>query len=573
MERAAEPAVNHAPAPPRASSHEQLLRVLYPGDADLVERVDALLRRYQPDPRENRVTHWSEADLWLITYADQFGRRDQPPLRSLRDFYRAHLDGWINGIHILPFYPWSSDDGYSVIDYLGVDDRYGTWSDISALAADARLIFDAVVNHMSAQGDWAQRFLDDDPDFADYFITVAADTDLSSVVRPRTTPLVTSFESRTGPRLLWTTFSADQLDLNYRNPTVFAAVLEVLLEYAARGAAVIRLDAVQFLWKEVGTPSINLSQGHLIIQTLRACMDVAFPDVWFITETNVPHRENLSYLGDGRREAQLVYQFALPPLVLDAMDSGDAATLVGWLDAVDPIPEACTVLNFLSSHDGVGLRPVEGLLNGRRVQELVDLTRRSGGEVGTRNVGDRTEPYELNATWFSLMETGYGSEEAISRHLASHAIMLALRGVPAIYALSLVGARNDLAGFAETGRARSLNRARLDADALSAELEDRSSIPARVMTGLERMVNWRSSSPAFHPDASQRLLACPPAVLGIEREGGGERARVYVNVGTEPVTIERPGTSWRHFDGRSLAESRVTVAPFQSVWLTDTAGD
>ena len=565
--------MNHAPARPGASSHADLLSVVYPDDADLVGRVDALLQRYQPDPRENRGTRWSEADLWLITYADQFGRRDQPPLRSLRDFYLAHLSDWINGIHILPFYPWSSDDGYSVVDYLGVDDRYGTWHEITTLAADARLIFDAVVNHMSARGNWTRRFLDDDPEFADYFISVPEGTDLSTVVRPRTTPLVTSFESRTGPRSLWTTFSADQVDLNYRNPSVFLAVLEVLLEYAARGAAVIRLDAVQYLWKEIGTPSINLPQGHVIIQALRACMDVAFPDVWFITETNVPHRENLSYLGEGRREAQLVYQFALPPLVLDAMDSGNASTLVRWLDALGPIPEACTVLNFLSSHDGVGLRPVEGLLDERRVRELVDLTRRGGGEVGTRSVGDRTEPYELNATWFSLMEAGYGPDEAISRHLASHAIMLALRGVPAIYAMSLVGARNDLAGFIESGRARSLNRARLDADALSAELQDRSSIPARVMTGLERMMNWRSSSRAFHPDASQRILACPPSVLGIERDGGGERARVYINVGTEPITIERPGTSWRHFDGRSLVESRVTVAPFQSVWLTNTARD
>ncbi len=544
---------------------QSLAKRLYPDDPAVVERIADLLAGHHGNDSGGSEA-WSERDALLITYADQFQTRGQTPLASLHDFYGSHLRPWISGVHILPFYPWSSDDGYSVIDYTSVDPRYGSWQDVEALAADARVMFDAVVNHASAGSRWFLGYLDDDADYDDFFVSLPADTDLSAVVRPRTTPLLTRFEGAAGPRWVWTTFSSDQVDLNYRNPEVFLAVLDVLLAYAAHGAALIRLDAVQFLWKEVGTSSINLPHGHTAIQLLRACIDAVYPDLLFVTETNVPHAENISYFGDGVREAQVVYQFALPPLVADAMHTGTVEYLAQWLEGLEDIPEGCTFLNFLSSHDGVGVRPVEGILPQERVDDLVGLTRRGGGEVGVRSVGERTAPYELNTTWFSLMETGHDPDAAVARHLAAHAIMLALRGIPAIYALSLIGGRSDQAGFAETGRARSLNRMRLFTDDLARELADPGSITARVKGGLESMLRWRAATPAFHPDAPQRVLDTPPGVIGIERGSGTNRARVYVNVRAEPASIVWPGEGWSGFEV-TPSGATITVGPWSSVWL------
>jgi hypothetical protein len=367
---------------------------------------------------------------------------------------------------------------------------------------------------------------------------------------------------------VWTTFSADQIDLNYRSPELFLHVLGVLLDYAAHGASMIRLDAVQFLWKEVGASSINLPQGHQVIQLLRACLDQIYADVIIVTEANVPHLENVSYFGGGDREAQMIYQFPLPPLVLDALHTGDVELLATWLRALDSVPEGRTFLNFLSSHDGVGVRPVEGILPQSRVNDLVRLTRDGGGQVGVRTVGADTAPYELNTTWFSLMETGYGVSDAIDRHLASHAIMLALRGIPAIYALSLVGGRSDQAGFDQTGRARSLNRTRFATEQLAVDLADAASIASRVVHGLEKMLRWRSGTAAFHPDSPQTVLDTPRGVLGIERGTANVAARVYVNVTSEPVDVVWPGAGWV---GNEVAPiggaATITVGPWDSIWL------
>ncbi len=545
-----------------------LLKTVYPDNAEMADQVRGLLDSHGGRQSPGAADQWSERDAWLITYADQFHAADRKPLASLHDFYGAHLRPWINGVHILPFYPWSSDDGYSVIDYAAVDERYGTWEDIERLTADARVMFDAVINHASAGSRWFLRYLEGDPEYADFFISLPADSDLSAVVRPRTSPLLTAFDSARGKVWVWTTFSPDQVDLNYRDPRLFLKVIEVLLAYARHGASMIRLDAVQFLWKEVGESSINMPQGHLVLQLLRAIMDQAYPDVIFVTETNVPHRENISYFGGEEREAQMVYQFALPPLVLDALYTGSVDLLESWINDLDPLPSGCTYLNFLSSHDGVGVRPVEGILPDERIADLLELNRLGGGQLGVRSVGRRTAPYELNTTWFTLMETGYDRDQAVLRHLASHAIMLALRGIPAIYALSMVGGRSDQAGYQRTGQARSLNRTRFAIQQLESRLADPDSVPSRVLAGLEGMLRFRSSSAAFHPDSPQRVLETPPGVIGIERGSGDRLARVYVNVSAQQVAVPHPAPGWRqHGAGEKEAAEQLRLEPWQSVWL------
>lgn len=552
-----------------------LLAALYGSSrvAALSAEVETLLDRHRP-PRAAGVP-WSERDLWLITYADQFQQPGRVPLEALHHFLSRHLGGWVNGVHVLPFYPWSSDDGFSVVDYGRVDPRYGDWEHLAGIAADFRLMVDAVINHMSARSDWFRGFLDGDPRFAGLFRTADPAADLSATVRPRAAPLLTRFQGAAGPVWVWTTFSADQVDLDYRRSEVLLRVAEVLLDYARRGAQMIRLDAVAFLWKEEGTTSAHLPQTHAIIQFLRSCLDDTYPGVLLVTETNVPHQENVSYFGDGtRREAQLVYQFPLAPLVLDAFLREDASSLRDWAGGLELTAPGTTFLNFLASHDGVGVRPAEGLLSAGAIAALAEHSRHAGGDVGTRSLSDgSTAPYELNCTWFDLLAAGLDERGAVARHLASHAVMLALRGVPALYVHSLFGSSNDRQGYAATGRPRSLNRRRFtDPAALEADLADPQHRAHAVLTGMRRLAELRISHPAFHPDAPQAFLEAPREVLVVERTSPeGSRARVLVNVSGR--TMEAPGPAgggWCSLADGSPAAPRVAIelGPWESVWLT-----
>jgi sucrose phosphorylase len=516
---------------------------------------------------------WDEHDAWLITYPDQFQGAGEVPLATLRRFFLEYIRPSLTGIHLLPFFPWSSDDGYGVLDYLAVDPSLGTWEDIEVLARDARLMVDAVINHLSAQSQWFRSFLQGDPAYAGFFRTVDPRADVSRVTRPRDTPLLTPFTTAEGEKMVWTTFSADQVDLDYRNPAVLTRIVDVVLSYAARGVRAIRLDAVGFLWKDEATTSSHLPQTHLIVQLIRACLDATYPDVLLVTETNVPHTENISYFGDGtRREAQAVYQFSLPPLVLHSFATENASLLKEWAAMVSPDLPATTFLNFLASHDGVGLRPVEGILPAGDLEGLVATAKVRGGRVGYRRLGDGTStPYELNGTWFDLLAGTDDTETTLSKHVASHAIMFALRGIPAVYVQSLLAGRNDLEGMRRSGMARAINRRKFtNVRSLEAVLQDPGSLPARCLAAMRKLLAWRSSSVAFHPDSNQVILATPPQVIGIERtHHSGTRARVYVNVSRHAVETEttaQPPTFHGLRAGRS--GDVIELGPWGVAWLT-----
>ncbi len=439
-----------------AALRRSLLGQLYPPEVAGRVAVEAeqLLGRHRPTV--GRADLWDERDAWLITYPDQFTRPGEAPLATLRSVMQELFEPWLNGLHVTPFFPWTSDDGFAVTDYLEVDERYGDWRDVEALAQGRRLVVDAVINHLSAQSGWFQGFLAGDPAYRGFFRTADPAANLAATVRPRARPLLTAFEGAEGPVSAWTTFSPDQVDLDYRTPEVLLRVLEVLLAYVERGAGVLRLDAVAFLWKQEGTASIHLAQTHAVIQFLRSCVESVAPSVLVLTETNVPSHENVSYFGTGEvAEAHLVYQFPLPALTLHALLTEDASRLSAWAAGAAPPHPGTSFLNFLASHDGVGVRPTEGLLDSADTGLLAEAVLRGGGETTRRELPDGgTAVYELNSTWYSALAGGRPGEEALRRHLASHAIVLALRGIPALYVQSLVAGDNDRRRFAETGEPR-----------------------------------------------------------------------------------------------------------------------
>lgn len=527
------------------AERHQLLRQLYGSAAsDIAIELERLL-----EPRRSAVPTrpWSHDDVWVIAYPDHFQRGGERPLATLRHVLDELLPDLFSGVHVLPFYPSSSDEGFAVIDYRTVDSAYGTWEDIRRLSTARRLMVDAVINHMSTESPWFVDFLADREPYDEYFVVEDPSTDVSAVVRPRTHPLLTEFDTVSGSAHVWCTFSADQVDLNYRNPAVLLEMVDLLLGYVDRGASVIRLDAVGFLWKEPAHSSIHLPETHAIVRLFRSCLDEVAPGTVLITETNVPHDENVSYLGDDQREAHAVYQFALAPLLADAVLNADPTYLVEWAGVIEPLlGPGRSFLNFVACHDGIGVRPVENLLPEDRQQQLVAACERVGGRVSERILADgSTVPYELNVTWFDLLTdglagipSGVAEATAVARHLATHAVMLALPGVAAIYAPSLFAESMDFEGFDASGSNRSLNRRRFaDLNALTQSLKDPASRPAVVLAGLERLIGERRTNPAFHPEASCQVRAIGTAVC-IDRAHEGNRARWLVNLGPTEQPVE-----------------------------------
>ncbi len=525
----------------------------------------------------------TEKDSLLITYGDQLTSPDEKPLQTLGEFSREHLSGVVGGIHILPFYPWSSDDGFSVIDYRKVDPALGDWDDISSLQKNFRLMFDGVINHISSQSEWFKAFLENNPRYADYFILAEESPALSKVVRPRALPLLTMFETSAGAKRVWTTFSADQIDLNYQNPDVLFEILDILLMYVERGATFIRLDAIGYLWKEIGTICIHLPQTHQMIQFLRAVLDEVAPFVQLVTETNVPHIDNISYFGDGTNEAQLVYNFALPPLLLHTFRVGDASALSHWAKELTLPSDRVTFFNFLASHDGIGLNPVRGILPEQDIEALVEKTLDHGGLISYKHNSDSSQsPYEMNISYFDALSNPQGGEPLelqADRFMAAQSIMLSLVGVPGIYFHSLFGSRSWRAGVDVTGRNRTINRQKFDLAALETELADPASLRSLVFQRYTRLLQARGSSSAFDPHGGQQVLDCGKAIFALLRISphGSQRVLCLHNVSnqsqnviTDLQDIFSSVPLSDRITGRPIDDltSSLSLQPYQILWLT-----
>lgn len=500
---------------------------------DLIEKIyagtfpEATFARLQADiatAREAiklpRKAHWDEQDVVLITYADQFREAGKPTLSTFSRFYQQHLQSTFPLVHLLPFFPWSSDDGFSVIDYHQVDPQCGDWQDIARLHQETRLMFDFVCNHMSSQSAWFRHFLAQDPGWDDFFISMPPATDLSAVTRPRTSPLLTPFKmADSDTRFIWTTFSADQIDLNFANPEVLLRMVNVLLDYLIRGADYVRLDAVGYMWKTPGTRCIHLEKTHQLVKLFRAIADHVAPGTVIITETNVPHQDNISYLGNGHDEAQMVYQFSLPPLVLHAIHTGSARALRQWASSLDLSSNDTTFFNFLASHDGIGLNPARGILSEVEIVALVRDLALEGALVSYKNNPDgTTSPYEINVTYLDALNSEADDDATrLKRFLLAHAILLVFPGVPAIYIQSILGGRNHYDGVRAAGHNRAINRQKYDLQQIEAALAGDDWLRQQVYTRLGQLIQLRRRQPAFHPDNPMTIYDSENAVLVLSR--------------------------------------------------------
>lgn len=573
---------------PLTQQIEHHLEFIYRGtEVDKTDRLAAeliqLMRLEKIKPIKNRyINHWDEKDSILICYGDSVLEPDQKPLASLKSFLDTYTKDMIDGVHILPFYPFTTDDGFSVLDYSTVNPSLGDWDDIVAIADNYSLMSDLVINHCSARSLWFDNFKKNRDPGRNFFFTASPEDDLSAVVRPRTNDLLREVETAEGTQHVWCTFSHDQVDLNFKNPEVLKQFVSIIRQYLDNGVRIFRLDAVAFLWKEIGTNCLNLEQTHEVVRLLRSLIEQARPDAIIITETNIPNRENLAYFGNAN-EAHCIYNFSLPPLLVNTLVTGSCDHLKQWMMSMPPARNGTAYFNFIASHDGIGLRPAEGLLDEQEIDSLVSTMQQFGGLISWRNVDNgKRKPYEINISLFDALQgTKDGADEnGLQRFLCAHAIMLALEGIPGIYIHSLVGTRNDYQRAENSGHNRAINRHQWDYKALQSELNDESSTHHLVYNRLKSLFNIRCNQSAFHPNATQFTLHLGSQLFGFWRQSMDREQSIFCvsNISNQLQPLEMSDLNlidtehW--FDlisGETFDEKHhiIELAPYQTVWITN----
>ncbi len=551
--------------------------------SDLADQLIDIMRLDQStcEPTAH-ANHWDESEIIMITYGDSIKTGSQKPLHTLHEFLNNHCQDAISSVHILPFFPYSSDDGFAVIDFSSVNESLGGWEDVSAIARDYRLMADLVINHCSSRSLWFQNFIKSCGPGYDYFYTTQKDADLSQVVRPRTSPLLKAVETAAGTQYVWCTFSHDQVDLDFTNPQVLKQFVSIVRQYLDMGVRIFRLDAVAFLWKKEGTSCINLEQTHMMVRLFRLLIEHAESESVIITETNIPNRENLSYFGNAN-EAHCVYNFSLPPLLVNTLITGSCRHLKTWMMSMPPAQNGTTYFNFVASHDGIGLRPVEGLLDDDETQALVNTMQAFGGRMSWRALEcGQTKPYEINISLNDALQGTVNGKDALgeARFLCAHAIMFALEGIPGIYVHSMLGTHNDYERMEHTGHNRSINRHQWCYEQLQNHLADDANEHAVTFSAMKRLLQIRTEQPAFHPNATQFTLHLGDAIFGFWRQSLDRRQSIFCisNISDQVQILPLSDLNlivtdeWIDLlsgDILSENEALLSLRPYQTLWLSN----
>ncbi len=538
------------------------------------------------DPKER----FTEKDMVLITYGDMIHGDGSTPLSTLHNFVNTYNRGAINTLHLLPFFPYSSDRGFAVVDFKTVDPNLGTWEDILDMAVDYDLMFDGVMNHCSSQSQMFRGFLRGNPLFKKFFISYASPDELtqdqrSKIFRPRTSDILTKFHTIDGTRYVWTTFSEDQIDVNFRNPAALMAVIEGLLFYVRRGADIIRLDAVTYIWADPGTECVHLPETHEIVKLLRDVMDVVAPTVALITETNVPHDDNVSYFGNGYDEAHMVYNFALPPLVLHTFYREDATSLSKWAHGLNVDSDSATFFNILDTHDGIGLMGVKEILPKADIDFIIQNAKEHGALISYKMTEAMTEePYEINSTWWSAINADNSDEDIslqVRRFIASRSISAVLQGVQAVYAHGAIGTPNDHELVSKTKHNRDINRGVIDSTKAPVAFKNPNSKLSLLRRYSGKLSLSRTGHRAFHPHGTQRVLMLSSDVFTVLRISPEEDQHILTmtNVTSRVCNIVIPLSElgvdekiWLNLLGDSEMTAQdgkldVSLEPYDVVWL------
>ena len=551
-------------------------------DEEINNLTDQIFEITPQVKNDDRLENWNESDIFLITYGDSIVTTKDKKLKTLKKFVDEFIKPHFNNIHILPFFPFSSDDGFSIVDYKKVRDDLGSWEDIILLSKDYRVMADIVINHSSKQSEYFREFIRGNKIYKDFFIAFDKNEGFEKVVRPRSSDLFQEVEISNKKKYLWCTFSHDQIDLNFKNPDVLLFFIKLIYLYLDQGINVFRLDAVAFLWKEKGTNCLNLPQTHEVVKLIRTILDNYNHNTLLITETNLPNLENLSYFGNGD-EANAIYNFTLPPLLLWTLLMGDSTALRKWSMSMPPAKEHTTYFNFIASHDGIGLRPTENILTDQERDTLIEIVKEFGGVISNRKKPDGTETvYELNIALLDAMRGTFKGIDhmQVERFIACHAIMLSLEGIPAFYIHSVLGTTNDYELMKKNSQNRSINRKSWDINEIKNKLLDDKSINNQVYKSIINLIKIRKKQPAFHPNAIQFTFNLGKNFFGIWRQSLDKKQSIFsvTNVTnifqyldlTELNLIESEKW-WELINNNEITniKSIIALKAYQTVWISN----
>lgn len=556
------------------------LNIIYPksNNTHLTNKIFSIFFEKKSPKQYVIQNRWDESDVALITYLDTFYNNDEKNIQTLEQVLNTYLQDNVSIIHLLPFFPYSSDDGFAVIDYLKIKKGLATWSDIKKLSLKYKIMADLVINHCSSQSEWFQQFLNNQLPGKNYFFDYKDKFDTSKIVRPRSHDLLQIFKTKKSEKFVWCTFSRDQVDLNFKNKDVLIEFLKIIKFYLDQGISILRLDAVAFLWKKLGTNCINLNETHEVIKLFRLLLDASSQKTFLITETNLPNKENLDYFGNGN-EAQLIYNFSLPPLILYSMLYGNSTILRKWLMSMPPPMEGTTYFNFIASHDGIGIRPAEGLISEKNIKAILRRMKEFGGEVSYRKVENKNKPYEINIALIDALKGTIDNLDnfQIERFICAHAIMLSLEGIPAIYVHSFFGTENDYSGMQSTKQKRSINRKRYDLKDLRNKM-NKKTINSAVLKQLNSLISIRKKQPAFHPNATQFTLNLGEKIFALWRQCQNRKQSIFVlcNITSQkqPVDLNEINLIFNKnwidlISNKKIESKKISLKPYQTMWISN----
>ncbi len=606
---------------------DSLLKRVYGGDFEKIkEQMLSLVKR----KRFSDEGSLDSSDIVLITYADSIKSEDdsEKPLVVLREFLRRFLADTIKIVHILPFYPWDTDRGFSIMDYRDVDKRFGNWEDIRKLSQEFNLMFDFVLNHASINNPLVKNSLIEKhlshsdrryeryKRYKDFVITFSDEEKkkveplLKKVVRPRATPLLTHYvvyEKKgeldavlgylekggrgdlkiLGEGWVWTTFSRPrkdgkemtrQVDLNYHNPHLFLEMAKTLAFYLEKGARWIRFDAAGYLWKKLGSTCVHKKEDHLLLSVLTRLAKLFESSAITIAEVNERQSRAFEYLEEeGKKEVDLVYQFTHFVLAVYSLYKEDARLYSQWLESTAKV-KGRQFVTVLGSHDGMGLKPLRDVLSEEEINKFAFSLKEKNKCLLNYSYlpGGKKVLYEVCGTAWSLINGGSNLPFSLQlkRYLAVLSLGLLVKGVPALYINSVFGSENYYppSGLDE---ARTLNRESFLKEYLFKELVNDSSHYRQVYREVVNLLRIRKQEKVFNPSFPFEVVdLLNKKVVGVILESDGkERLVSLVNISSEEQRLEKledlvhVKEVYDLIGGKVVSLSKeIVLSPYQVMW-------
>jgi len=557
----------------------QIYNFLTKNEIDLIaEEISQIINHFN---RNNKKKNWfvSEKTTMVICYGDSIYSKNKKHLKTFQAFFNKKLNKFIDTIHFLPFYPSSSDSGFAVKDHYKIDSKFGNWLNIKNFSSKAHIMADMVINHASARGLWFKNFLKEKKPGKDYFLLINSKFNASKVVRPRDHKLLKEINIFKKKEYLWRTFSDDQIDLNFYNPKVLLRFIKIMLNLIKNGVTIFRLDAIAYLWKKSGTKCINLKQTHEIVKVLRIVSDSLSIKSIIVTETNLPEKENLSYFGNND-ESNWIYNFTLPPLLIYSLLFENGTYLNAWCKKLPQTKKGNSYLNFIASHDGIGMRPLEGIINNQSIKKLLLRLKKNGSKFSYRKVNNnKKKVYESNITVFDALKVSDKDKKGLynfQRYMAAHAIMFSFEGVPAIYFNSLFGKSNDEARYVITGNNRDVNRFKWNELNILKKIKSNSSKEYYIFETLKYLLKIRKNQKAFHPNAHRTNINLGNNFFCIKRVSLDKKQTILCITNlTSKLQNAKINKKYNKF--KNLIDSNVktkilnsiNLKPFETIWLSN----